>query len=580
MLSGLRSSSSTKPLIEVSGLRSSCDAVATKSVLARSSRARSVTSRTVQTTPLGRRRPSGAAVTARIRPPWSMTTSRSSAASQRGQRAVRDRRRCSPGASSRHELGGARVHGGDRARLRTRSRSARRRGSRSSPPAGGARPRSARCARGEVVGHRVEGERRARAARAGRRAATRRSSLPGGQLAGGPDELVERPAHRAHQRRRSGPGRRSARARRRRSRRVIASRDCDWARWLAWRSRCLLAGLEAVGDRRRLGSGPPPAAGVVEPARLPASRRALRLSAICSATSRALTGSTAASVVAAWPPRIERARRPAARGRRAPGRAASRRISASTIPALVRLATAVEIAELRQRPLVALAGAVEAAPRRSRRRSASAIVRRDQREAQRTCDREAHVSRGPRRALDSVAIVLAKTLQLPTSCEMEPDFAPAERAASIQPDDVGTECGGVRVRAGGRRLRRSCGGRRAEHHGELRTRAGRGGDWLDVRLRRPAHRASGPSRHRDHRREPRAAAARGRCTINGIADSSAIELHDVYVGGRARDLIAVTTSYGKTIAIDPAPARKLWEFVPRGVNTSPGHPAGDDRRRR
>ncbi|MGO9821776.1 MAG: PQQ-binding-like beta-propeller repeat protein [Solirubrobacteraceae bacterium] len=60
--------------------------------------------------------------------------------------------------------------------------------------------------------------------------------------------------------------------------------------------------------------------------------------------------------------------------------------------------------------------------------------------------------------------------------------------------------------------------------------------------------------------------------INGIADSSAVELSNVDVDGRVRDLIAVTTSYGKTVAIDPATGTRLWEFVPRGVNASPGNP--------
>ncbi len=65
---------------------------------------------------------------------------------------------------------------------------------------------------------------------------------------------------------------------------------------------------------------------------------------------------------------------------------------------------------------------------------------------------------------------------------------------------------------------------------------------------------------------------RRRVRINGIADSSAVELHAVKVGGHVRDLIAVTTSYGKTIAIDPATGARLWEFVPRGVNSAPGNP--------
>lgn len=60
--------------------------------------------------------------------------------------------------------------------------------------------------------------------------------------------------------------------------------------------------------------------------------------------------------------------------------------------------------------------------------------------------------------------------------------------------------------------------------------------------------------------------------INGIADSSAVELSGVDVGGRVRDVIAVTTTYGKTIAIDPATGARLWEFVPRGVNARPGNP--------
>jgi hypothetical protein len=61
-------------------------------------------------------------------------------------------------------------------------------------------------------------------------------------------------------------------------------------------------------------------------------------------------------------------------------------------------------------------------------------------------------------------------------------------------------------------------------------------------------------------------------TINGIADSSAIELQGVAVRGRRRDVIVVTTTYGKTIAIDPGTGARLWEFVPRGVNTRPGNP--------
>jgi len=60
--------------------------------------------------------------------------------------------------------------------------------------------------------------------------------------------------------------------------------------------------------------------------------------------------------------------------------------------------------------------------------------------------------------------------------------------------------------------------------------------------------------------------------IDGIADSSAIALGAVTVHGARHDLIVVTTSYGKTIAIDPGSGRRLWEFRPAQVNSSPGNP--------
>ena len=44
------------------------------------------------------------------------------------------------------------------------------------------------------------------------------------------------------------------------------------------------------------------------------------------------------------------------------------------------------------------------------------------------------------------------------------------------------------------------------------------------------------------------------------------------VRGRARDVIVVTTSYGKTIAIDPGTGRRLWEFTPRGYASLAGTP--------
>jgi hypothetical protein len=74
--------------------------------------------------------------------------------------------------------------------------------------------------------------------------------------------------------------------------------------------------------------------------------------------------------------------------------------------------------------------------------------------------------------------------------------------------------------------------------------------------------------------------------IDGIADSAPIELHAVTVRGRRRDVAVVSTSYGRTIAFDPGTGARLWEFVPRGVNSTPGNyqvstssPAADPDRR-
>src|SRR5579875_1808873 len=60
--------------------------------------------------------------------------------------------------------------------------------------------------------------------------------------------------------------------------------------------------------------------------------------------------------------------------------------------------------------------------------------------------------------------------------------------------------------------------------------------------------------------------------LDGIADSSAIALNGVRVGGRTRDVVVVTTSYGNTIAVDPATGRRLWEYRAPGVNRTPGNP--------
>jgi hypothetical protein len=55
--------------------------------------------------------------------------------------------------------------------------------------------------------------------------------------------------------------------------------------------------------------------------------------------------------------------------------------------------------------------------------------------------------------------------------------------------------------------------------------------------------------------------------VDGTVDSSPIEFHDVLVGGRRRDVVVLTTTYGRTIALDPGTGARLWEFVPRDIGS-------------
>jgi PQQ-like domain len=52
--------------------------------------------------------------------------------------------------------------------------------------------------------------------------------------------------------------------------------------------------------------------------------------------------------------------------------------------------------------------------------------------------------------------------------------------------------------------------------------------------------------------------------LPGTVDSSTIYLHGVSVAGQTRDVIVVTTTYGKTIALDASSGKILWTFTPPG----------------
>ena len=58
--------------------------------------------------------------------------------------------------------------------------------------------------------------------------------------------------------------------------------------------------------------------------------------------------------------------------------------------------------------------------------------------------------------------------------------------------------------------------------------------------------------------------------LPGTVDSSPVYLHGVSVAGAQHDVIVVTTTYGKTLAIDADSGRILWTFTPSGYDSWAG----------
>jgi hypothetical protein len=58
--------------------------------------------------------------------------------------------------------------------------------------------------------------------------------------------------------------------------------------------------------------------------------------------------------------------------------------------------------------------------------------------------------------------------------------------------------------------------------------------------------------------------------LPGTVDSSPIYLHGVQAGGRHRDVFFVTTTYGRTLAIDARRGTIVWQFVPPGTGDLEG----------
>ena len=63
---------------------------------------------------------------------------------------------------------------------------------------------------------------------------------------------------------------------------------------------------------------------------------------------------------------------------------------------------------------------------------------------------------------------------------------------------------------------------------------------------------------------------RVRLHVPGTVDSSPISLRGVRVAGAVRDVFVVTTTYGRTLALDARGGRTLWTFTPRGIGAWEG----------
>jgi outer membrane protein assembly factor BamB len=61
-----------------------------------------------------------------------------------------------------------------------------------------------------------------------------------------------------------------------------------------------------------------------------------------------------------------------------------------------------------------------------------------------------------------------------------------------------------------------------------------------------------------------------RVSLPGTVDSSPIYLHGVAVAGATHDVVLVTTTYGKTLALDASTGRALWTFTPPGYSSWAG----------
>ncbi len=95
-----------------------------------------------------------------------------------------------------------------------------------------------------------------------------------------------------------------------------------------------------------------------------------------------------------------------------------------------------------------------------------------------------------------------------------------------------------------------------------------GGDWTRFGYDAARH-DSGPARTGITAANV-ARLKRQRVVLDGTVDSSPIYLRGVTVHGRRHDTFFVTTTYGRTLAIDANTGAILWRFTPRGYSTWAG----------
>jgi outer membrane protein assembly factor BamB len=91
-----------------------------------------------------------------------------------------------------------------------------------------------------------------------------------------------------------------------------------------------------------------------------------------------------------------------------------------------------------------------------------------------------------------------------------------------------------------------------------------GQDW--PRFGWDAGRSSAPSTSMGVTAVGLASLQRQQVALDGTVDASAIYLHQVQVGGAPHDVFFVTTTYGKTLAIDADSGTVLWRYTPPGYD--------------